>query len=56
MDYLIDARGEEYKELNPNWKDEIEVSYQNDHVLHFYDVIWNMSLTAFDRPREVPLK
>ena len=53
MDYLIDARGEEYKELNPNWKDEIEVSYQNDHVLHFYDVIWNMSLTAFDRPREV---
>jgi len=53
MDYLIDARGESFEEKIPDWKEKISASYWKDHVLHFYDVIWDMSLNAFDIPREV---
>ncbi len=44
-----------------NWKEEIEKAWQNPnsgqpfdtHNEEFLDVIWEMSLTAFDIPREI---
>tara|TARA_R100000458_G_C8272025_1_gene246817 strand:+ start:1915 stop:2409 length:495 start_codon:yes stop_codon:yes gene_type:complete len=40
----------EYK--NPHWREEI-IQSLDLHKELFYDTIWAMSLTAFDKPREV---
>ena len=37
----------------PDWKDKIEFSYRVNTRQGFHDSIWNMSLYAFDIPREV---
>jgi hypothetical protein len=50
--YLQDVRGEDFDVVEPHWKDIILEGYNvNEHVFH--DKIWDMSLTAFDKPREV---
>ncbi len=36
-----------------DWKEQIEESYGYDWNIKFHQKIWEMSLTAFDKPREV---
>ena len=36
-----------------DWKEQIEESYGHDWNIKFHQKIWEMSLTAFDKPREV---
>ena len=50
--YLEDVRGEEFEVVEPFWKDVILEGFMiNEHVFH--QRIWDMSMTAFDKPREV---
>lgn len=54
---------EEKVVVKENWKDIIESAFDEGYALHhifnpnrgtgFLEVIWRMSLTAFDKPREV---
>lgn len=51
-DYLADVRGEEFDVVEPFWKDVIQDGFNiNEHVFH--QRIWDMSMSAFDKPREV---
>jgi len=50
--YLEDVRGEDFDVVEPFWKDVILEGFMiNEHVFH--QRIWDMSMTAFDKPREV---
>ena len=62
--YLMTTYSNEEKVVVvPNWKDIIESAFDEGYALHhifnpnrgigFLEVIWRMSLTAFDKPREV---
>jgi len=52
IDYLEDVRDDNFEVVEPFWKDVIIEGFMiNEHTFH--DRIWEMSLTAFDKPREV---
>ena len=55
---MMEALNEELIVINGNWKEEIEMMWDEDNGYNtrddnFLDMIWEMSLTAFDIPREV---
>ena len=52
MNNLVDIRGDDFVEVLPNWKETIEAAFELN-VQMFHKAIWDMSLTAFDKPREV---
>jgi hypothetical protein len=52
MNNLNDVRGEDFKIVLPEWEVNIEWGYkQSTHLFH--QCIWDMSLEAFDKPREI---
>jgi hypothetical protein len=53
MDYLVDARGSDFEVVNNDWKEEIKQMFLLGNKYALYDKIWEMSLYAFDKPREV---
>jgi len=60
---LVDYRGDDFEELNPDWKKIIESRYEDVCLIHrsqlkkaidnFHKAIWQMSISAFDKPREI---
>ena len=52
MNNLVDIRGDDFVEVLPNWKETFEAAFELN-VQMFHKSIWDMSLTAFDKPREV---
>lgn len=60
---LVDYRGDDFEELIPDWKRIIELKYEDVCLIHrsqlkkaidnFHKAIWEMSTTAFDKPREI---
>ena len=61
---LVDYRDEAFEELLPDWKDIIELKYvlikhyastngteMKKAIDNFHKAIWEMSTTAFDKPR-----
>lgn len=60
---LVDYRGEDFEEVIPDWKRIIESKYEDVCLIHrsqlkktidsFHKTIWEMSTTAFDKPREI---
>ena len=60
---LIDYRGDDFEELNPDWKKIISSRYEDVCLIHrsqlkkaidnFHKAIWEMSISAFDKPREI---
>jgi len=63
---LVDFRDDAFEELLPDWKDIIELKYvlikhyastngteMKKAIDNFHKAIWEMSTTAFDKPREI---
>ena len=61
---LVDYRGDDFEEVIPNWKQFITHQYEvlshceypshmKKLIDNFHKTIWDMSRTAFDKPREI---
>jgi len=53
MEYLRDVRDEDFIVLISDWKEQITDMFENSNKYNLYDTIWEMSIQAFDKPREV---
>ena len=51
MKNLNDVRGEDFEVIISDWEENIRTAFKHN-VFVFHSSIWNMSLTAFDKPRE----
>tara|TARA_R110002020_G_scaffold180072_3_gene374006 strand:- start:321 stop:794 length:474 start_codon:yes stop_codon:yes gene_type:complete len=52
MKNLNDVRGEDFEVIISDWEENIRTAFKHN-VFVFHSSIWNMSLTAFDKPREI---
>tara|TARA_R100000656_G_scaffold85987_1_gene62556 strand:- start:922 stop:1410 length:489 start_codon:yes stop_codon:yes gene_type:complete len=50
---LEDVRGDNFKVIIKHWDKRIGLQYRHESRQAFLETIWEMSLTAFDKPREV---